>query len=317
VIRRILWAGVLFVAVTIVTYVIFFIVPANPANLVCGRSCTPQQVHQTEKFLGLDDPVYVQYGRFLKQLVVDHSLGRSFASRREVNDIVGGAAPVTASLVFGGIFLAMLWGVSVGIVSALRPRSFLDRTAMVLILIGISAPTAWIGLLFAYFLGFKAHLFPITGYCDFFNPSTDCGGPAQWTYHLILPWATFMVFFAALYTRLTRANVLEIQTEDYVRTARAKGAPEWRVLRSHILRNALLPLVTILGMDVGLALGGAVFTESVFGLPGLGRVIIQSLENFDLPVTQGVVVFATLAVLTLNLIVDLLYAVIDPRIRLA
>jgi peptide/nickel transport system permease protein len=307
---------VLFLAVTLVTYVIFFIVPANPANLVCGRSCTPQQVHQTEKFLGLDDPVYVQYGRFLKQLVIDHSLGRSFATRRPVNDIVAAAAPVTASLVFGGIFFAVIWGMSVGIVSALRPRSLLDRVAMVFILIGISAPPVWIGLLLAYFLGFKAHLFPVTGYCDVFNPSTSCGGPVQWGYHLVLPWATFMVLFAALYTRLTRANVLEIQTEDYVRTARAKGAPESRVLRSHILRNALLPLVTILGMDVGLALGGAVFTESVFGLPGLGRVVIQSLENFDLPVTQGVVVFATLAVLTLNLIVDVLYAFIDPRIRL-
>jgi peptide/nickel transport system permease protein len=316
VVRRVLWAGVLFLAVTLVTYVIFFIIPANPANLVCGRSCTPQQVHQTEKFLGLDDPVYVQYGRFLKQLVVDRSLGRSFATRRQVNDIVAAAAPVTASLVLGGIFFAVLWGVSVGIVSALRPRSLLDRAAMVFILIGISAHPVWIGLILAYFLGFKAHLFPITGYCDFINPATHCGGPVQWAYHLILPWATFMVLFAALYTRLTRANVLEIQNEDYVRTARAKGAPESRVLRSHILRNALLPLVTILGMDVGLALAGAVFTESVYGLPGLGRVIIQSLENFDLPVTQGVVVFATLAVLSLNLVVDVLYAFIDPRIRL-
>jgi peptide/nickel transport system permease protein len=316
-VRRVLWACVLFVAVTMVTYVIFFVVPANPANLVCGRSCTPAQVKKTEKFLGLDDPVYVQYGRFLKQLVVDRSLGRSFATRRSVNDIVVAAAPVTASIVFGGILLAVLWGVSIGIVSALRPRSLLDRVGMVFVLIGISAHPVWIGLIFAYTFGFKLGWTPITGYCDFFNPATDCGGPVQWAYHMTLPWVTFMILFAALYTRLTRANVMEIRNEDFVRTARAKGAPESRVLRSHVLRNAMLPLVTILGMDVGIALGGAIFTESVYGLPGLGRVVIQSLENFDLPVTQGVVVFATLAIITFNLVVDVLYAWIDPRIRLA
>jgi peptide/nickel transport system permease protein len=210
----------------------------------------------------------------------------------------------------------MLIALPVGILSALRPRSLLDRIAMVFVLVGISAHPVWIGLLLAYFLGFRAGVFPITGYCDFINPSGDCGGPVQWAYHLVLPWATFAFLFAALYVRMIRANVMEALGEDYVRTARAKGAPEWLVLRSHVLRNALLPVVTMLGMDIGIALGGAIFTESVFGLPGLGKTLIQAIENFDLPTTQGVVVFATLSIIVFSLLVDLLYAWIDPRIRL-
>jgi peptide/nickel transport system permease protein len=148
------------------------------------------------------------------------------------------------------------------------------------------------------------------------NPSTDCGGPVQWAYHMILPWFTFAILFAATYTRMTRASVMETMTEDYVRTARAKGAPESRVIRSHVLRNAMLPIATLLGLDIGLALGGAIFTETVFGLPGLGQVALQSIQGFDLPITMGIVVFGTIMILFFNLVVDLLYAVIDPRIRL-
>jgi peptide/nickel transport system permease protein len=175
----------------------------------------------------------------------------------------------------------------------------------------------WIGLIFSYVFGFRLGWFPITGYCDFFNPSTDCGGPVQWVWHMCLPWATFAVLLCALYVRMIRANVMEASNEDYVRTARAKGAPEWIVIRSHILRNALLPVVTMLGMDIGVAFGTAVFTETIFNLPGLGATALQSITSFDLPVTQGVVVFGTFAIITCNLIVDLLYAVIDPRIRLS
>ena len=245
------------------------------------------------------------------------SLGRAFATRREVNQIVLDAAPVTASLVFGGALLWMLVALPLGILSAVRPRSLLDRTAMVFVLVGISAHPVWIGLLFSFFFGFKLAWFPIFGYCDFFNPSTGCGGPVQWAYHLVLPWATFAILFAALYVRMIRANVIETMNEDYVRTARAKGAPESLVMRSHILRNAMLPIVTLLGLDVGLALGGAVFTEYVYALPGLGKTVIQALETFDLPTIMGIVVFSTICIIVLNLIVDLLYAWIDPRIRLA
>jgi peptide/nickel transport system permease protein len=249
--------------------------------------------------------------------VLEQSLGTSFATRQDVNEIILRAAPVTASLVFGGVFFWMLLAVPIGILSALRPRTLLDRAAMIFVLIGISAHPVWIGLILAYVFGYKLGWTPISGYCDVINPSTDCGGPAQWAYHMILPWATFALLFAATYTRMIRANVMETLNEDYVRTARAKGAPESRVMRSHVLRNAMLAVVTMLGMDIGLALGGAIFTETVFGLPGLGKVAIESITNFDLPITLGVVVFGTLAIIVFNLFVDLFYAWIDPRIRLA
>jgi peptide/nickel transport system permease protein len=258
----------------------------------------------------------VQYLQFVDRLVVHQSLGRSFTNRQDVTTQVLHAAPVTASLVFGGAVLWLLISIPIGILSALRPRSLLDRITMCAVLVGISAHPVWIGLLVAYFAGFKLHAFPISGYCDLFAPSGDCGGPVQWAYHLVLPWATFTVLFAATYVRMIRAYVMETLNEDFVRTARAKGATEARVLRLHVVRNALLPIVTILGMDVGLALGGAFFTETVFGLPGLGKLAVGSIDNFDLPVVQGVVVFATLCIIGLNLVVDTLYAWVDPRIRL-
>jgi peptide/nickel transport system permease protein len=319
IIRRLLWAVVLFIAVTVVTYIIFFIIPADPARAVAGRNPTPAMIEDARHYLGIDKPVYIQYLRFLKRLVLEQNLGRSFMNRESVNSEVGKAAPVTASLVFGGAVAWMLIALPIGILSALRPRSILDRASMTFVLIGISAHPIWIGLIFIYFFSFKWHLTPISGYCDFINPApgADCGGPVQWAYHMILPWMTFAILFAALYVRMIRANVIEAMNEDYVRTARAKGAPEARVIRVHVLRNALLPVVTMLGMDIGLALGGAIFTESVYGLPGLGRTAVNSLNALDLPTVEGIVVFATLAIIVFNLVVDLLYAWIDPRIRLA
>ena len=315
--RRFIWAVVLFIAVTLVAYVLFFLIPNDPARLVAGKAATDADVKRAAHFLGTDRPFYVQYAKFLDRLIIHQNLGFSFTNRQSVNSIVGNAAPVTASLVFGGAIFWMLLALPIGILSALRPRSLLDRASMTFVLIGISAHPIWIGLIFAYFFGFKLHWTPITGYCDFINPSTECGGPVQWAYHLVLPWATFAILFAALYVRMIRANVLDTMNEDYVRTARAKGAPERLVLRSHILRNALLPVVTMLGMDISLALGGAVFTETVYSLPGLGKAAIFGLNNNDIPTVEGVIVFATLAIIVFNLVVDLLYAWIDPRIRLA
>src|SRR5919205_2971876 len=315
--RRVLWAIVLFIAVTLVTYVLFFLIPANPAQLVAGKAARPADIKRAEHFIGTDKPIYVQYGRFLWRIVAHHNLGHSFANRQSVNGIVGDAAPVTASLVFGGAVFWMLLALPVGILSALRPRSMMDRASMTFVLIGISAHPIWIGLIFAYFIGYKWGITPITGYADLVNPPPgQPGGPVQWAYHMLLPWLTFMILFAALYVRMIRANVIETLNEDYVRTARAKGAPESRVIRAHVLRNALLPVVTMLGMDIGLALGGAVFTETVYSLPGLGRTAVQALGALDLPTVQGIVVFATLAIIVFNLVVDLLYAWIDPRIRL-
>ncbi len=318
IIRRVLWAVVLFLVVTFVTYVIFFVIPANPARQAAGKAATPEQIAAAAHRLGLDRPWYVQYEKFLDRLIVHQSLGHSFANRQNVNDIVANAAPVTASLVIGGAFFWMLLALPIGIFSALRPRSMIDRGAMIFVLIGISAHPVWIGLIFSYVFGYKLGWFPITGYSDFFNPPLGQeGGPWPWFHSMVLPWATFALLFSALYVRMIRANVTEALNEDYVRTARAKGAPESTVMRSHVLRNAMLPVVTMLGMDIGIGMGGAIFTESVYSLPGLGRTAVNGLFNFDLPTVQGIIVFVTIVIITMNLLVDLLYAWIDPRIRLA
>ena len=324
VIRRLLWAVLLFFAVTVVSYILFFIIPADPARQFAGKGATPETIAKAKHYLHLDEPIYQQYGRFVWRLVYHHDLGHSYYNRENVNHIITDAAPVTASLVLGGAFFWMLIAIPIGILSALRPRSLLDRGAMTFVLIGISAHPVWIGLIFAWFFGFYLHehgspiYTPISNYADFFNPPPgQPGGPVQWAYHLLLPWLTFMILFAALYVRMIRANVMETLNEDYVRTARAKGASETIVLRRHVLRNAMLPVVTMLGMDIGLALGGAIFTESVYGLPGLGRTAVQALNNYDTPTVMGVIVFATIIIIVFNLVVDMLYAVIDPRIRLA
>jgi len=332
-IRRVLWAALLFVSVTVVTYVIFFLAPANPERQICGgERATTACLDEVSDKLALDSPIYIQYSKFLWRLIeptvsyagpvpVPHpkfDLGQSFITQQSVNTIVKNAAPVTAALVFGGAILWLLIGLSAGIFSALRPRSLLDRVSMTFVLIGISAHPVWLGLIFSYFFGFKLGIAPITGYCDFFNPNEafGCGGPLDWAHHMILPWFTFAILGSALYVRMIRANVMDTMNEDYVRTARAKGAPETQVMRSHILRNALLPVVTMLGMDIGLSLGGAVFTEAVYSLPGLGGVAVQAVNQYDLPIVQGVVVFSTVAIIFFNLIVDILYGWIDPRIRL-
>jgi peptide/nickel transport system permease protein len=320
-IRRILWAIFLFFIITFVTFVIFFMAPNDPARAMCGGDQASRQclLTATEK-LGLDKPVLVQYFKYLDRLVVHHDLGTSYATGQSINQKIKMAAPVTASLVFGGAVLWMIIGLSVGIYSALRPRSLIDRAAMVFVLIGVSAHPVWIGLILSYTFGVRWHITPIADYANFFGAapgSGEPGGPAQWAYHMILPWMTFALLFAALYVRMIRANVMETLNEDYVRTARAKGAPEQRILFAHVLRNALLPVVTMLGMDIGVALGGAIFTETVFQLPGLGRTVVVALGNDDLAIVEGVVVFATIAILFFNLIVDLMYAWIDPRIRLS
>jgi peptide/nickel transport system permease protein len=316
-IRRTLWAAVLFVVVTAVTYIIFFLIPVDPARQACGQRPSQQCIENARETLGLDRPVAVQYGLFVWKIVRHGDLGFSYVNRQRVTEIVLDAAPVTASVVFGGILVEMMIAFPLGVLSGRRPRTKLDRAGMTFAVAGVSLPSFWVGLILAYVVGYRLGWTPITGYCDFIDPSTDCGGPVQWAYHLLLPWLTYGLLGAAIYVRIIRANVLEILTEDYVRTARAKGAGERRVMKSHVLRNAMLPFVTILGLEFGIALGGAIFLEQVFSLPGLGQTALQSVTQFDLPVTMGIVVFGTTTIILFNLIVDLLYAWIDPRIRLA
>jgi len=315
VLKRLAWAVVVFVAVTFATYILFFVIPTNrpsTSSNVQGRDITASVNQAT----GIHGPVWRQYGQFLWRIVTVQSLGRSTSSREPVNAQLKRAAPITASLLFGGAVFWMLVSIPVGILSALRPRSLLDRATMIFVLIGISVHPIWLGLLLVYVFGYKLQMFPLGGYCDFFyaGASEVCGGPRQWAYHLILPWITFGMLFAALYVRMIRASVLETLENDYVTTARAKGASELRVVRSHVLRNAFLPVITMLGMDIGIAFGGSVFVETVFGLPGIGRLAVRSLQRQDLPPLMGIIVLVTVAILIFNLIVDLLYAWLDPRI---
>lgn len=318
-IRRIFWAFFLFVVATMITYVIFFIIPTDPAVLAAGKATTPQIVAHIREMMHLNLPIYQQYWLFVWNLVRHGSFGYSFVNGLPVRTMLGQEIPVTASIVFGGVFLWLALSIPTGIVSALRPRSILDRSGMVFVLIGISAPSVWIGLILMYLIGFKAGITPIGDYCNLVPTKQIgvCSGPAEWAYHLILPWLTLALGGAALYTRLIRANVMETMSEDYVRTARAKGASASRVLVQHVLRNSMLQVVTILGMDLGLALGGVVFVEIVFGMPGLGQQLVLAAPRDDLPVIVGIVMFACLSVIVFNFLVDILYAWLDPRIRLS
>jgi peptide/nickel transport system permease protein len=313
VLARTVWAGVLFLVITMFTFVVFFLLP-QPQVRQPGRGGNADEA-DIRNSLRLHGPVYQQYGQFVYRFVRHGSLGRSYFNRQTVSSIIKRAAPVTLSLLVGGAVMWLLMALPIGILSALRPRSLLDRFGMVFVLIGVSAHPAWLGLILGHVLGYQLGWFPFSGYCEVFSPTTVCGGPTQWVYHLLLPWFTFALLYAAIYARMIRASVIETLDEEYVRTARAKGASEFQVVRTHVLRNAMLPIVTMIGMDIGTALGGVVFIESVFGLPGLGGMLRGALPAHDLPVILGVVMFTTTGILILNLIVDLSYAFIDPRIR--
>jgi peptide/nickel transport system permease protein len=315
VLARLLSMVVLFFAITLFVFIVFFVLPqAQIRYQGRGGNASDYDIRNSFKLHG---SLSEQYAQFTWGLVRHGSLGRSYANRREVRQLIFNAAPVTLSLLIGGLVFWLILAVPIGILSALYPRSLLDRGGMVFVLIGVSAHPAWLGLILSYFLGYRLHLFPFTGYCEMFSPTTICGGPTQWTYHLILPWFTFAFLYAAIYARMIRASVLETFDEEYVRTARAKGAGEFRVLRKHVLRNAMLPVVTMIGMDIGTALGGVIFIETVFGLPGLGGMLRNAIPGRDLPVILGVVTFTTIGILMLNLIVDLVYAFIDPRVAQA
>jgi peptide/nickel transport system permease protein len=313
--RRLLWAFLLVFVVTLIVFVMFFVLPADSRNAQRNeRGFEPGLQTQFD----IRGSFAEQYGRFVTHVFLHGDLGDSSRSRDAVTDVIRRTLPVTASLVIGGAVLWLLIAVPIGVLSALRPRSLLDKGLMLLVLAGASAHSVWLGLVFSYVFGVKLHWFPVGGYCDLlYEPASTnlCGGPRFWAYHMFLPWLTFAFLFSALYARMIRASLLEAVDEDYVRTARAKGAGSFRVLRVHVLRNAALPVITMLGMDVGVAFGGALFIETVFELPGMGRLLVRSLANGDLPMILGIVIVVSIAVVVANLIVDLLYAVADPRVR--
>jgi peptide/nickel transport system permease protein len=310
VVRRLTWAAVLCLALSLVTFVLFFVIPSNSVRIRGAGTV------DLEKWSKLSGPVYQQYGQWVSR-VFTGDLGRSFYSRQPVTVLLTNEAPVTISLVIGGAIVWMLIALPLGIYSAMRPRSLIDRGATTLVLIGLSVHPLWLGLMLSYLFGFRFGLLPKGGYCDMINPATSCGGPVQWFSHMVLPWITFALVFAAVYTRMIRASVAEAMHEDYVKQARAKGLSEWRALEKHALPNAMLPVVAMLAMDMGrLALPTALFVETAFGLPGIGRQFYASLLRNDLPIVVGIVVVAAFTVVVLNLLSDVIFVVFDPRIKL-
>jgi peptide/nickel transport system permease protein len=301
--------------VSVAVFVLFFVTPHDPARLIAGRLATPQTVALVNHRLGLDRPLLEQYGGFVWR-VLHGDLGYSYYSSAPVRQLLLSRLPVTVSLSLGAAVLWLVAGVGVGVAAARRPRSLTDRAGTVFVLTGLSMPTFLVGLLLIYFLFFRLHLagidlFPAGGYV----PLTQ--DPAGWVQHLLLPWITLAVVIAATYSRLTRSSLLEVLGQDYIRTARSKGLSESRVVYRHGLRSALTPVVTQLGIDLGGLLGGVIVTEQVFGLPGLGQLAWQSVTNQDLPVIIGTVLVASLFIVVANILVDLSYAVLDPRVRLA
>jgi peptide/nickel transport system permease protein len=316
VLKRLAWGAMLVWLTTLICFVIFFLLPSKPASNRPGFVIAPNL--QAEYGLqGKSAPH--QYVIFMNHLV-HGDLGRSLQQHQPVWQALHDAIPVTASLILGGTILWLLIAFPIGIISAMRPRSLLDKGLMALVLVGVSAHPVWLSLIFSYLLGYRAHVFPIAGYCDFlYDPHSPnlCGGPRYWAYHMALPWLTFALIFAALYARMIRASLLETMNEDYVRTARGKGASSLRVMRKHVLRNALMPVVAMLSMDmVTISFTGVVFIETVFQLPGLGQVLYRALRTLDLPVILGIAIVVSVAVVIANLVADLLYSVIDPRVTL-
>lgn len=316
IIRRALWVVVLLFLVSLVTFIVFYTFPtADPAQLRAGRQPNPQLVEQIRHQLGLDKPWYVQYGRYMKALVLHFDLGRSYHTNTPVRDEIFSRVGATASLTIGAAVVWLLSGIAIGTISAIRRGKFIDRLSMGGALVAISAPVYWLGLvvlyLFADDIG-KLHVFPGAGS---YTPIAD--DPWAWFTSLILPWLVLAASFAAFYARLLRGNLIETMSEDYVRTARAKGLSERRVVLRHGVRSAITPVVTAAGLDIGILLGGAILTETVFNIPGIGRLAYDSIQESDLPMIQGTVLLGAFFIVVANLLVDVLYAFIDPRVRFA
>jgi peptide/nickel transport system permease protein len=312
--RRILFGAVVLVVVSFAVFCLFFL-GGDPARDFCGRTCTPSTLALVKHRLHLDDSLAAQYWHFLSQLA-HGNLGYSFANSVSVNTTIARGLPATASLAIGAAVLWLLMGIPIGITAATKPRSIRDRLATLFALTGLSLPTFVAGLLALEVLYYQLtvhglHWFPPSGYV----PITD--NPVQWFVHMLLPWFTLAFVTAATYSRLTRTTMLDVLGEDYIRTARAKGLSERRVIYRHGLRSALTPIVTLLGIDIGILLGGTIVTEQVFGLQGIGQQAVQAQVQGDLPVVLGTVVVAAFFIIVANIVVDLLYAVLDSRVRLA
>jgi peptide/nickel transport system permease protein len=328
ILRRLVVSALLLLIVSMVTFGIFFLIPkaagADPAELYVGKTATPRDVAATRVKLGLDKPIPVQYARFVKGLFVGRNFdngpdithcsapcfGYSFKNDQEVWPLLLDRLPVTTSLAVGAAALWLVGGVLAGALSALRKGSILDRAVMVAALAGVSLPIFFTGLLAQLVFVHRLHWFRGGQYINFAD------NPLGWASKLFLAWVTIALLLAAGYARLTRATMLETLNEDYIRTARAKGLNERRVISKHAMRAVLTPIVTIFGLDLGTLFGSTILTEVVFSLPGLGRLSYDAVNAKDLPIILGVTLFAAFFIIVANLLVDLLYAAIDPRVRL-
>jgi peptide/nickel transport system permease protein len=316
IIRRVLWAVLVLLIVVFLTYVIFFLLPSgDPAVRLAGKQQTPQILNQVREQFGLAHPWYIQYLLFLKHAFLGDQygwpgLGISFVTKVPLKDIVFSRIWVTAQLAVGAAVVWLTVGLSIGILAALRPHTVADRSAMGLAIVAISMPVFFLGPLALYIFWFKLRWLPGTGY----YPLGQYGF-GTWFGHWILPWCVLAVLYAAFYARLSRSNLMETMSEDYIRTARAKGLSEKRVVLKHGLRAGLTPIVTVFGLDLAALLGGAIITESIFNLPGIGQLTVSAVRGQDLNAIAVITLVAAAFVVVANLIVDILYAFLDPRVR--
>ena len=310
VVRRVLRAISTLLGTTLIIFVLVRVVPANPAVTIAGPKSDPETLAAIRKDLGLDDPLVVQYGRYLGRLVRG-DLGRSYMTGRRVADVIAERVPATAWLALTSLALGFFLGLVLGIVTAARRGSLIDVAVLLGTLIGLSIPTFWLGNILIYEFSYRLKLLPLGGYGS---------GGVWWRpnpLNLILPAITLAIVEFFFYARFVHTNVGGTLTSDYIRTARAKGAPPARLYFVHALRNALIPIVTLLGLDIAALMSGVVLTETVFNWPGLGRLAVQAVFNLDIPLVAGTVLFSAALVLVANLVVDLLYGLIDPRVQRA
>ena len=316
--RRLIYMAVTLLVITLITFLIFYVMPpTDPAIAFAGKQPTPEIVAEVKKQFGLDQPIYLQYGRFVRNIFLGDEygwpgLGFSFDSRSPVRTELAERIGVTLQLASGGAVMWLLMGIPIGIISALKKGSAVDRAGMGFALFGVSAPVFWLALmaLFVFWkkLGFAALG---TGYIPISESFTG------WLGHMILPWTVLAMLYAAFYARMVRGNLIETMGQDYIRTARAKGLSERTVIMKHGLRSSLTPIVTLFGLDFAGLIGGTVITETVFNLRGLGSYVVNSVLGGDLPVVLGITVVVAFSVVLMNLLVDLLYAYLDPRVRLS
>ena len=310
VIRRLIAMVLVMFAISILTFLIFNVIPnGDPAGRIAGRTATESTVKQIRHDFGFDRSLPVQYGVMMKKVFTGDLI--SYYNQLNVGEEIRKGLPRTFALAIGAALLWMAFGVALGLYSAMRAGAFSDRFLTVLALIGISMPVFWIGALMSYYLGFKAGIFPNGGYVEFADD------PVQWFWHLVLPWTALAILFIGIYSRVLRGNILDTLNEDYVRTARAKGLSERQVMIRHVLRNSMIPIVSLWGLDFGAVVGGgAILTETVFNLQGVGQYAAESIGKLDVPPVLAVTLLGAFFIVFLNTIVDIIYAFLDPRIRL-